>query len=399
MRIAFLLTQSLDSPSGLGRYWPISKELVRIGHQVTILALHPNFEALGRRSFTEAGVEVHYVGQMHVRKVGSQKLYFRPAQLIGVATAATLRLARAALRTPADIYHLGKAHPMNGLAAMMASTLRRRPLYLDCDDYEAGSNRFSKRWQQRGVAFFEDNLPKAAAGITVNTHFTQNRLQALGYPPEDIVYVPNGVDRERFRHLDEASSTALKRELGLEGRQVILYVGSLSLASHAVDLLLEAFAILYPAAPGAALLLVGGGEDLERLQRQAESLGIRPAVHFAGRIPPDQVPLYYHFADVSVDPVHDDPAARGRSPLKIVESLVAGPPAVTADVGDRAEMLAGGGGLLVEPGDPEALAEALRAILEDASLRDQLSAAAWDGREAHFWDQLVHDFIRVYDTG
>lgn len=397
MRITFLLTQSLESPSGLGRYWPLSKELVRLGHEVVILALHHDFRTATQRRFIKDGVRVHYVGQMHVRKVGNSKLYFSPTRLLWVVTLATCRLMRAALQTPTDVYHLGKPHPMNGLAVLMPHLIRSKSVYLDCDDYEAASNRFERIWQKQIVALFENRLPAIAAGITVNTHFTLERLKRSGYPIERIVYVPNGVDRRRFSGVDDATVDMLRRKLGLVDRKVVLYVGSLSLASHAVDLLLEAFAIVQQAEPRAVLLLVGGGEDYETLQRRAAALGLNDDARFVGRVPPDRVPYYYLLADVSVDPVHDGPAGQARSPLKVVESLASGTPVVTGDVGERSVQLACGGGLLVSAGDPGALARALVTVLKDSALSTRLSAETLAVRERYYWDRLVHDFVSVYD--
>ena len=93
MRIAFLLAQSLETPSGLGRYWPLAKELTRLGHQVTILALHHNRSELGQARFVREGVTVHYVGQMHVRRVGARKLYFGPFRLIVNVITSALSMA------------------------------------------------------------------------------------------------------------------------------------------------------------------------------------------------------------------------------------------------------------------------------------------------------------------
>jgi hypothetical protein len=45
-KITFLLTQDLESPSGLGRYWPMARYLAALGHQVKIGALHSNFNSL-----------------------------------------------------------------------------------------------------------------------------------------------------------------------------------------------------------------------------------------------------------------------------------------------------------------------------------------------------------------
>jgi len=399
VRVTFLLTQSLESPSGLGRYWPLSKELARLGHKVTILALHHDFRTLSRQHFIKDDVEVYYVGQMHVRKRGSGKFYFSPVHLIWIAALATWRLMRVALQIPTDVYHLGKPHPMNGLAVLLPHLIRNKPVYLDCDDYEAASNHFGKNWQKWVVAFFEDRLPAIASGITVNTRFTFERLKGLGYPTERIVYVPNGVDRHRFSKINDAAVGALHQQLDLAGRKVVLYVGSLSLASHAVDLLLEAFAVVQHAEPQAVLLLVGGGEDYKALQLQAETLGLGESVRFVGRVPPARVPLYYLLADATVDPVHDDPAGQARSPLKIVESMASGVPVVTGDVGDRSVVLAHGGGLLVSPGDSTALAEGLITILKDKALHAHLSAEAREVQKQYYWDRLVQDFVRVYDVG
>lgn len=400
MRITFLLTQSLESPSGLGRYWPLAKELARLGHQVTILALHHNYPALIRRHYVKEGVTVYYVGQMHVRKTGNQKFYFNTLQLLWISFWSILHLMWAALRVPTDVYHLGKPHPMNGLAVLLPYFLKRKPVYLDCDDYEAASNRFGGEWQRRIVAFFENNLPRLARGITVNTHFMAERLVSLGYPIERIVYVPNGVDRERFfMQKNEEVFQDLCDALDLCGRKIVLYMGSMSLASHAVDLLLESFACVMKAEPLAVLLLVGGGEDYETLRNSASALGLAGAVRFVGRVSPEQVPVYYQLADISVDPVRDTFAERARSPLKLFESWESGVPFVTADVGDRRRILGlpQAGGLAV-PGDKSSLAEVILSLLVDEAKCQHLQQLGWQRIEAFYWNRLVSKFSEVYDV-
>ena len=105
MKIAFLLTQSIDSPSGLGRYFPLARQLVRLGHQVTILALHPDFATLAQKAKQVDGVRIVYVSQMHVRKRGSSKSYFSSPTLLFHAALATWRLTLAAIQAP------GRHHP------------------------------------------------------------------------------------------------------------------------------------------------------------------------------------------------------------------------------------------------------------------------------------------------
>ena len=397
MHIAFLLTQSLSSPSGLGRYWPISKELVRLGYEVTVVALHHDLTRVGKRRFIQAGVHVWYVSQMHVRKIADRKLYFSPARMVAVSAAATWHLMWAALRTPADVYHVAKPHPMNSIAGYVASRVKRKPLLVDCDDYEATSSRFGRPWQRTIVAAFEDRMPRLAQAITVNSRFMAARLQALGISGDRIVYVPNAVDRERFAAADGRKAEHLRQELGLRGRRVILYVGSLSLASHAVDLLLEAFAKVRAVVPEAVLLVVGGGEDGDRLQRQSRNLGVQDDVLFVGRVPPALVPHYFQMADVSADPVRNDDSARARSPLKVFESLAVSTPVVTGDVGDRREAIGEANGVLVRPGDADALAAGILHVLQSSLLSVPGQCAGQQVRL--FWDELARDFERVYRLG
>jgi glycosyltransferase involved in cell wall biosynthesis len=397
MRITFLLTSGLEDPPGLGRYFPLAKELARLGNEVSILALHPNLSGLSQRRLQVGGVKVHYVGQMHVRKVGSRKTYFSTLGLARVTLASTLRMGFRTLLTETDVVHLGKPHPINGVAALGTRFWRGKHLYLDCDDYEAESNRFSGRWQKAVVALFENNLPRFVSGMTVNTRFTQERNVALGFPAERIVYVPNGVDRERFAEVDPARVQSLRRELGLDNEKVVAYVGSMSLVNHPLGLLLEAFAIIRRRRNDAVLILVGGGQDYDFLRRRAEELGLGEVTIFVGRVKPEAVPYYTAMADVSTDPVNDDVVARARCPLKLFESMAVGTPVVTGDVGDRRNILGDGeAGVLVEAGDTQALAEGILAILEDSDLAHAAREAALRLRERYYWDVLVREFRRVY---
>lgn len=390
MKLAFLLTQSLDSPSGLGRYLPLAKELARLGHAVEIFALHPDIQAVQQKSFEQDGLHIHYVAPMHVRKVADQKLYYPAQQMLGIAAMAAWQLSRAALATRAELIYIGKPHPMNSVAGLAAKYLRGKPICLDCDDYEAASGNFAAGWQQRVIAAFEKGMPKQARLISTNTLFLKQMLISWGAPADRVFHLPNGADRARFQSPDPAELAALQQRWELEGRQAVLYLGSMSLASHAVNLLLEAFSRVLAACPTATLLMVGGGEDYAGLQKLSSSLGIEQAVRWIGRVPPQQAVYYYHLAQVSVDPVYDNDAARGRSPLKMFESWACGTPFVSAKVGDRTT-LAGSppAALLAEPGDAQALSAAILQVLNDEQFASELRRRGLMTVEDYFWDRLA----------
>ena len=142
MRILYLLTQDLESPSALGRYYPLAQGMANLGHQVHIAALHADYGSLQQTRVRKRGVDVWYVAQMHVRKQADLKSYYPAPQLLALMARATWALTRAAMTVPADVVHIGKPQPMNSVAGLVARYVRRRRVLLDCDDYEAASNRF-----------------------------------------------------------------------------------------------------------------------------------------------------------------------------------------------------------------------------------------------------------------
>lgn len=391
MKITFLLTQDLSSPSGLGRYFPWAKELVKLGYDVHMIALHPDFAKLSARHFTLEGVSVDYVAQMHVKKSGGTKTYFSPGQLIGIAINGTAQLIYSMLKTPADVLVIGKPHPMNSIAAFVGKLFHpKTKVILDCDDLELGSNRFQTGWQKKIVGWFEKAVPRWARLVTSNTKYNLNHLQEQGISAEKLIYIPNGYDPIRFRTPDDAAVEKLRSDLGLSGNKVVAFIGSLSLTNHPVDLLMRAFPRIHSNLPDARLLIVGTGEDLPELKELARTLKIEQVTQFIGRVAPDQVPLYYAISDVTVDPVYDNEAARGRCPLKMFESWACGVPFVTSGVGDRL-LLAGDppAALIVSPGDEESLANGLLSILGDPLLQSRLKTAATNRVGDYSWPILA----------
>lgn len=391
-KLVFLLTQSLESPSGLGRYFPLAKYLAQSGLQVTILALHPAYEQLAEKDFWREGVHVRYVAPMHVRKDGSKTLYYGPWELLKVSLRAFFRLYRAGREERPDLVFVGKAQPMNGLAGWLLARLHGKPLVQDCDDYEAESNHYSATWQKKLVRFFEDCLPRCADLVTCNTMFNIRRMAALGIAAEKMHYLPNGFDADRFKPVGAEDLSALRQSLMLEGYKAVLFVGSLSLANHPVDLLVRAFARVSREVPDAKLIIVGGGKDKAQLEGLATQLDLAERVLFTGRVDPATIAPYYQLADLSVDPAEDNPANCGRCPLKLFESWAMGTPFVTADVGDR-RFLAGDPPALAlcAPGDEDALSETLVRLLHNPQEARELARQGSRKTPEYSWQRISED--------
>lgn len=404
MRILFVGQQSLSSPSGLGRHLPLAKELARRGHQTRLIALHHDWENLAEKQSVIAGVEVEYVGQMQVLKRAGAKRHFPPAKLAAVTAMSLLGLRRAiqsALNAGFSVVHLLKPQPINGLAWILAQGKGAKvAFFVDCDDYEFGYAAQRSFFLSAPVAHFEKRMPRTGLGVTYHTEAMKSKLRKWGVAEERLWNLPNGVERDRFFPRDAQCEEKLIARYRPDGQPLVLYVGSLEINSHAVDLLLTAFAQVLRSQPRAKCLLIGTGSDLPRLQKQATALGIGQAVTFAGPVPGAEVPAYLRIASVSVEPTRDTPVAAARFPLKVLESMAAGTPVVCGNVGERARILRAGtsaaAGLAVAPGDPSALCRGILSVLNRPELAAQFSANGLARSEDFFWDRLAPTVEEMY---
>jgi len=212
---------------------------------------------------------------------------------------------------------------------------------------------------------------------------------ALARGARRATVITNGVDANRFRPPtsadDAADRYALRAQLGLRGADVVGFVGSLK-PWHGVDVLLDAVARTAPRRPTLRLLIVGDGPQRASLTEQIERLGLGGRVVFTGAVPAEAVPRYVATVDVATAPFlpSDDFYF---SPLKVAEAMACGRALIASRVGP-VETMAADAAMLVEAGNPVALADAIRTLLTDPARRAQLGAAArrraveqlsWDG--------------------
>ncbi|GBC98805.1 D-inositol 3-phosphate glycosyltransferase [bacterium HR17] len=214
-----------------------------------------------------------------------------------------------------------------------------------------------------------------------------------------VFVIPNGIDPEIFRPIPQEDA---RRQLGLPTDGLyVAYTGSLH-HWQGVDVLLHAFTRLVTRYPHCRLLIVGGQDEPNKdVYRQlAHALGILSHTTFVPFVPYEHSALYIAAADVCVAPyVASYCEHGGGSPLKLYAYLSCGRPVVLSDLGEfvDADVVRNNqAGLLVPPGDPEALAKALATLLSEPALRDEMGRR---GREAilngYTWD---HNAQRIEQT-
>lgn len=216
----------------------------------------------------------------------------------------------------------------------------------------------------------------------------------LGAPRKRVLVLPNGVDLELFATAAPLSPSAAKR---LEDRFVVAFCGTLK-PWHGIERLLAAFEKLSNSIPEAHLLVIGAGPLDDRIREAASRWG-EERVTWTGSIPHEEVPAWLRAADVGVAPYPELPDFYF-SPLKVFEYMAAGLPVVASAIGQVEKVVEHEqSGLLVPPGDRDALAAALRRLYRDRRLRRRLGRR---GRRLverrHGWDRVGERIERLLES-
>lgn len=155
----------------------------------------------------------------------------------------------------------------------------------------------------------------------------------------------------------------------------VLYVGRVERTSRwkGLPVLLESVVRLRELLPGVRLEVVGDGDDVEQLQKRAAELGVADVIDWQGHVEHADLPAHYRRAGVTVLPSTTEAESFG---MTLVEAMACACPVVGSAVGGIPFVVRNGeDGLLVPPGDPLALADALAAVLCDPSRAAELGAA------------------------
>lgn len=158
-----------------------------------------------------------------------------------------------------------------------------------------------------------------------------------------------------------------------------------------LDVLLNAISQLVKEGAEFHVLMVGGGteEQTRGLLNQSRELGVEDCVTWLGRR--NDVPSLMAQSDIYCQPSRSEGL-----PLSVMEAQMAGKPTVASDVGGLAEAVVPGTGILVNPGDPIALAEALKEVLASPEARESMGEAA--ARHSHRMFNLSRNVSMLLDA-
>jgi glycosyltransferase involved in cell wall biosynthesis len=209
----------------------------------------------------------------------------------------------------------------------------------------------------------EDNCLRAASAVITICPDLRDYVLGTGVDPDRHLLIENSIfDDVRIRATKPSQTEMPEHEpvrFGT-GQSVILYAGTFE-AYQGIEILVEAFAKIAGRKPGVRLLLVGGTEEqVQKIRRLADSLGLGEACVLTGRVPKTAAIAYTKSAQVLVSPrVHGT-----NTPLKIYEQLASGRPLVATRIWSHTQILDDSVCFLADP-NSESLAESLWAALTD----------------------------------
>jgi glycosyltransferase involved in cell wall biosynthesis len=157
-----------------------------------------------------------------------------------------------------------------------------------------------------------------------------------------------------------------------------------------VPTFLEAAALVRRSLPEARFAVVGDGEQRAALEEKARRLALDDVVHFHGW--QRHMPAVYGDLDLVVNCSRNE-----GTPVALIEALASGRPVIATRVGGTPDLLAGGEhGLLVPSGDAEALAAAVRRVLDDPGLAHRLGEAGRARAGTYSWERVTDQIESIY---
>ena len=249
-----------------------------------------------------------------------------------------------------------------------------------------------KKWGYRRLVI--DGILRSAAALHAVAHGEQAQIARLGYS-KPVFVSPNGISRQQ---VDELNSFHGSRPLAahpcLNGKRVILFLGRIQ-SQKGLDTLARSFATVAPDFEDAALLVVGPDEDGTRskVEDTLRAAGVLDRVAFAGMLTGRDKLAAFACADLFVLPSYSEGFSNA-----VVEALAAGLPVIVSEQCNFPEVAKAKAGLVV-PAQDAAVATAIRVLLSNADLREQMGR---NGRrlilERYTWPSVAASMSDFYRT-
>lgn len=228
--------------------------------------------------------------------------------------------------------------------------------------------------------------------VTISECSKRDLMDHFTLPAERIAVIPPAVDHRLFHVArDRPSIERMRQRFGIHGKY-ILSVGTLEPRKN-LPRLAESFALLKRQADDYLLVIVGDrGWRYEQIFRTVDGLGLTDRVRFLGYVPDEELPLLYQAAELFVYPSLYEGFG-----VPLVEAMASGCPVVCSNRSSMPEVV-GDAGILVDPEDAAAMADAMGQVLGDPGLADTLRTRGLARARCFRWDDSARMLLDVYEA-
>lgn len=379
MRI-LLINQAFVSPEEPGhtRHFEMAKFLQSRGHELVIVASDLNYQT-GQRTVARTGIfaEQDFDGVRVLRSYIFPALHRSYVWRIVSFFSFMFSSVWTALQVKDVDLVMGTTPPIfQAVSAWFVAWMRRVPFLLEVRDL----------WPEFGVSmgvlknpvvialsrWLERFLYARATHILVNSPAYREYMIGKGVPERKVTYIPYGTDVDMFNPGVDGSS--IRAELGVQEEFVVLYAGALGQAND-IDTLLRAAERL-KVEEKIRVVLFGDGKERARLQSEAERMGLRNVI-FAGVRAKKDMPRVVASADACLAILQDIPMFRTTYPNKVFDYMAAGRATILVIDGVSRRLIEeSGGGVYVQPGDDESLAETVLGLSRELGRVQQMGKSA-----------------------
>ncbi len=376
MRICHVSSCFPPSRGGVETFvYQLSKLMVERGHQVTVITSDRGTCSGKHREWVNGIEVIRYPERFH--------LFEAPIMP---------QIALHLLREDYDILHVHGMVPTISDLALIIGRFKGKPAILTYH-YDAETPRYGivGRLTGRLYAAFAVLAVKTASMIVATTRSYAESSPVLSNILKKIIIVPCGVDTRYFFPIGEKVSGRLKRPS--KTRQV-LYVGKL-IHYKGVDVLMKAFGRVSDS-DAYSLMIVGDGNQRDKLKELADDLKLAGRVTFAGWVPDRSLPQYYQSSDLFVLP--SLASRREAFGMVLLEAMACGKPVVASRIPGLCEVVENEAtGLLAPPGSPEKLAKAILTLLNNGRLSEMGSYARKTVEKLYDWSVIAAQYERLYE--
>ena len=241
--------------------------------------------------------------------------------------------------------------------------------------------------------------------VIANSGYTASLVEQKDVGPDRITVIPPGVDLEAFGR--PVNAEAIKKEFGLEGKQIILFVGRLARRKGVKGFIENSLPKIIRGLPDACFVVVGDNpkqslahrnDVLSEIKGAVAEMKMQDHVYLLGALEDHDVIKLYHACEVVILPavaVAGDVEGFG---IVLLEAAAAGKPVVSTRIGGIAEAIEHkASGILVEPEDYRSMSQSIIDLLSDHKVRSEIGEYAQKRvKETFCWDLIIPRYEKAF---